>query len=155
MSTQDKIRDFFNPMINGLLRSDMVIVNFRDFLLEKNKRYGDSALTPTKVFSRLSSANSIEIRLDDKISRILNSGLFKKNDICDLLGYLSLYCISKKWQFSYNSIPLDYLNLNVMELIGVVKKSPFKRKAKTLALITAVINMMTDNEWNRFTDMLD
>ena len=41
-------------------------------LLEKNKRYGDSALHPVNVFSKLPATNSIQVRLDDKLNRIKN-----------------------------------------------------------------------------------
>jgi hypothetical protein len=68
-------------------------------LLEKNKRYGDSALNPLCVFSgaRLGAEDSICIRLDDKIKRIMNSQEHRKNDIADLIGYLILLCCSKEW----------------------------------------------------------
>lgn len=67
-------------------------------LLEKNKRYGDSALKPAKVFaSHLDDIDSILIRLDDKISRIRNSDEIRKNDVSDLMGYCVLLCKAKGW----------------------------------------------------------
>lgn len=68
-------------------------------LLEKNKRYGDSALTPVKVFApHLDDVDSILIRLDDKISRIRNSEEIRKNDVSDLMGYCVLLCKAKGWE---------------------------------------------------------
>lgn len=68
-------------------------------LLEKNKRYGDSALNPVKVFaSHLDDVDSILIRLDDKISRIRNSEEIRKNDVSDLMGYCVLLCKAKGWE---------------------------------------------------------
>ena len=77
---------------------DRLMFNFGAFLKEKNKRYGDSALAPLQLFSKLDASNSICVRIDDKLNRIKNSteGL-RKNDVMDLLGYLSLYMIEKDW----------------------------------------------------------
>lgn len=66
-------------------------------LLEKNKRYGNSALQPKHIFSKLSASESIKQRLDDKISRVMNSDELRKNDTCDIIGYLILLCISQGW----------------------------------------------------------
>lgn len=71
--------------------------NFAKFVKEKNIRYGNSALTPIKIFSKADAENSILIRLDDKLNRIMNTSKINKNDCVDLIGYLSLYCISKDW----------------------------------------------------------
>lgn len=65
-----------------------------ELLQEKNKRYGDSALKPSNIFSKASSSNSIKVRLDDKIGRIQNSEEIRVNDVCDVLGYLTLLLIS-------------------------------------------------------------
>ena len=69
----------------------------RDLLLEKNKRYGNSALNPLNVFSRDGATNSITIRIDDKINRIKNSKELRKNDVVDLMGYLVLLLADKNW----------------------------------------------------------
>lgn len=66
-------------------------------LIEKNKRYGNSALKPIRVFSRADAAEGIMVRLDDKLSRIKNSDKLRKNDISDLIGYLVLLCIAQGW----------------------------------------------------------
>ena len=71
--------------------------NMAAFLIEKNRRYGNSALEPMKVFSKVDAANSILIRLDDKLNRIKNSDELRKNDCSDMLGYLLLYCVANKW----------------------------------------------------------
>lgn len=76
---------------------DMLFSNFASFLKEKNRRYGNSVLNPKKVFSKLSSEEQIYVRLDDKISRIMNSDKLRKNDISDLFGYLALLMVSKEW----------------------------------------------------------
>lgn len=66
-------------------------------LLHKNIKYGDSALHPINIFSKLEAGNSICQRLDDKISRIKNSSELSENDVADLIGYLILLCASKTW----------------------------------------------------------
>ena len=71
--------------------------SIKEVLLEKNIRYGDSALNPLQIFSKFDADNSICIRLDDKLKRISNSEDLRKNDICDMIGYLVLLCCSKNW----------------------------------------------------------
>lgn len=66
-------------------------------LLEKNRRYGDSALHPLQVFSRLNPSEGIRVRLDDKLSRVSNNASLRKNDCSDILGYLVLLCIAEGW----------------------------------------------------------
>lgn len=76
---------------------DILFDNFKAFLLEKNKRYGDSAINPIQVFSNKSAEDQIRARLDDKLRRIKNSDELRKNDVCDLFGYTALLMISKGW----------------------------------------------------------
>ncbi len=69
----------------------------RDLLLAKNKAYGDSALEPDNIFSKLDSAQAICARIDDKLSRIKNVGLDDKTEdtLDDLIGYLILLKIAR------------------------------------------------------------
>jgi len=76
-----------------------IIGSIYNTIIEKNKRYGNSALDPMKVFSKLEANEGIMQRLDDKLSRIKNSDELRKNDVFDLVGYLVLLCISKDWTF--------------------------------------------------------
>lgn len=68
-------------------------------LIEKNKRYGNSAIQPASVFSKVSAEQAILVRLDDKLKRVQNSEELRKNDIFDLIGYLTLLAVSKDWTF--------------------------------------------------------
>ena len=68
-----------------------------DFLLEKNRRYGNSALEPVRVFSRAAADEGIMVRIDDKLGRIRNAQKLRKNDVVDLLGYLVLLCAQRGW----------------------------------------------------------
>jgi hypothetical protein len=76
---------------------DILMNNFANMLKKKNENYGDSALNPRKIFSKVDAGNSILIRLDDKMNRIINSGELRKNDCADVVGYLILYMISNDW----------------------------------------------------------
>lgn len=65
-------------------------------LIDKNKKYGNSALEPKNIFYKGNAENSILIRLDDKIGRIINNnGEIRTNDIVDIIGYLVLLLIFK------------------------------------------------------------
>ena len=65
-------------------------------LLAKNEKYGDSALKPLGIFSKLNSAEAIKARIDDKLSRIANTGLndATEDTLDDLIGYLLLLKIA-------------------------------------------------------------
>lgn len=80
--TQKKISDIMDSM--------------KDLLLYKNQKYGDSAINPKKIFYKGDSTNSILIRLDDKLGRIISNTEEKPriNDVVDLIGYLILLLIS-------------------------------------------------------------
>ena len=65
-----------------------------DLLEYKNKMYGNSALEPLNIFNNKCKVGQ---RLDDKLARIKNSNELRKNDICDLIGYLILTCKENNW----------------------------------------------------------
>lgn len=67
-----------------------------DLLLYKNQKYGDSAINPKKIFYKGNSTNSILIRLDDKIGRVMSNTEEnpRVNDVCDIIGYCTLLLIS-------------------------------------------------------------
>lgn len=66
-------------------------------LQEKNKRYGNSALSPLGIFNKKSASDGILVRLDDKLMRIKNSDELRKNDVSDIIGYMILLCVDKGW----------------------------------------------------------
>ena len=82
ITTQDKIADVLDGM--------------KDLLLYKNEKYGDSAINPKKVFYKGDSTNSILIRLDDKIGRVMSNPeeTPRINDTVDIIGYCTLLLIS-------------------------------------------------------------
>lgn len=74
-----------------------VCTELRDLLLEKNRKYGDSALNPKRIFSKSDAVEQIKVRLDDKISRIMNQQNDDDEDVVmDLMGYLVLLRVALK-----------------------------------------------------------
>jgi len=67
-------------------------------LIEKNAAYGDSATKPINVFSKGNAVDSLCARIDDKISRIGQKGVYDKTEdtVKDLCGYLILLLIALK-----------------------------------------------------------
>lgn len=71
----------------------------RDLLLDKNRKYGDSAVNPARIFSKASAQEQILVRIDDKINRIKNRQNDEDEDvILDLIGYLILYRVALKME---------------------------------------------------------
>jgi hypothetical protein len=71
----------------------------KNLLLEKNLKYGNSALFPCRVFSKASAVEQLLVRIDDKLSRIQKgAGLLATDEdvIQDLIGYLVLLKIAMK-----------------------------------------------------------
>lgn len=68
-----------------------------DLLIAKNKAYGDSALNPVRVFSKSDRIEQLNVRIDDKISRIQRGTDFEDEDtVRDLAGYLVLRLIAEE-----------------------------------------------------------
>lgn len=63
----------------------------KDMLLEKSRKYGDSALNPVRVFSKADAGEQLKVRMDDKLSRIQSAQDDDLEDaMLDLTGYLVL-----------------------------------------------------------------
>ena len=75
---------------------DKVCDEVKAMLLDKNRKYGDSALNPLRIFSKADPIEQINIRIDDKLSRVASS---QDDDIedaeLDLIGYLILKRVAK------------------------------------------------------------
>lgn len=60
-----------------------------DFLIQKNKSYGSSVFDPVRIFSKADAIEQINIRIDDKLSRIKRgNNSFNEDTNKDLIGYL-------------------------------------------------------------------
>jgi hypothetical protein len=96
--------DPFNPSpsSSATLTDSQVLIakkcdELKELLLEKNRKYGDSAINPCRVFSKASATEQILVRMDDKINRIKNRQNDEDEDVIkDLAGYCILYMIAKE-----------------------------------------------------------
>jgi len=71
--------------------------DIKELLLYKNRKYGNSALKPVRIFSKSDSVEQILVRIDDKLNRIQQgAGLLDEDEdvIIDLIGYLVLLKIA-------------------------------------------------------------
>jgi uncharacterized protein (DUF302 family) len=69
----------------------------KSLLLEKNRKYGNSALQPMRVFSKADAEEQMLVRMDDKLSRIKNRQDDDDEDpFMDLAGYLVLFMANRK-----------------------------------------------------------
>lgn len=76
-----------------------VLEDVKKMLLEKNRKYGDAALNPIGIFAKGSASSSIDVRIDDKLSRIKNNQDDDIEDsVKDLIGYLVLKQVAKKME---------------------------------------------------------
>lgn len=65
-------------------------------LLRKNAAYGDSALSPLRIFSRADLAEQLKVRIDDKLSRLARGSGEETEDVeRDLMGYLVLLRVAR------------------------------------------------------------
>ena len=68
-----------------------VLKDVGTILIEKNRKYGNSAIHPNRIFSKADPAEAIRVRIDDKINRIMNRQADENEDaVFDLTGYLIL-----------------------------------------------------------------
>lgn len=86
MSNETDTRNKINEIMEAM----------EDLLLYKNRLYGNSALNPKQIFYKGDAVNSILIRLDDKLGRIMANTDEKPriNDVADIIGYCTLLLIS-------------------------------------------------------------
>jgi len=68
----------------------------KEFLIEKNESYGNSAFEPVGIFSTGSAVENLCVRIDDKLSRLMGGEEFAGDDtIKDLCGYLILLMVAE------------------------------------------------------------
>lgn len=68
-------------------------------LKRKNRAYGNSALEPLRVFSKADTVEQIKVRLDDKLSRLINGRAVDapvEDTVADLIGYFVLLRIAER-----------------------------------------------------------
>ena len=79
------------------LKISGVCDDIKELLIHKNRKYGNSALQPNRIFSKCSATEQLLVRIDDKLNRIMKGAGLLANDedvVNDLIGYLVLLKIS-------------------------------------------------------------
>jgi hypothetical protein len=93
------IKRLFNeaPLENEIRNTCLMLA---DFLVEKNRAYGNSAADPVGIFARRADPLlQIDVRIDDKINRLKKGSEYPGDDtVKDLAGYLILRMIVAEQQ---------------------------------------------------------
>ena len=79
------------------LKISTICDDIKELLIHKNRKYGNSALQPNRIFSKCSATEQLLVRIDDKLNRIMKgAGLLATDEdvVNDLIGYLVLLKIS-------------------------------------------------------------
>lgn len=89
LSTLEQTQDMISTVIDEI----------EHLLLSKNRKYGNSAINPIRIFSTADPIEQLNVRIDDKLSRILSAQTDDTEDAeFDLLGYLVLKRVARRLQ---------------------------------------------------------
>ena len=101
-----------------------VLIEIKDLLIEKNLKYGNSALEPLGVFSQLSAKEGLLVRIDDKLKRIKNGTLDRDDEdvINDLIGYLILLKIHANQESSFKELDGSYNWRDIKQRQDLIKQ---------------------------------
>ena len=72
------------------LKISGVCDDIKELLIHKNRKYGNSALKPCRVFSKASPVEQLLVRIDDKLNLIMQrAGVLADDEdvVNDLIGY--------------------------------------------------------------------
>lgn len=72
--------------------------DFGDFLCKKNIAYGGQALSPRRIVSTADAIAGIEIRIDDKLSRLVDGHAAGEDVFADLIGYFVLREVALRYK---------------------------------------------------------
>lgn len=67
-----------------------------EMLVAKNRAYGNSALDPVRIFSKADPDEQLNVRIDDKLSRLVRGTAAGEDVELDLIGYLILKRVRRK-----------------------------------------------------------
>jgi len=99
---------FYNMYTQDVIAA--VCDEIKALLLEKNRKYGDSALNPIRVFSKSDTEEQIKVRIDDKLNRLRNLKPDDTEDtVTDLIGYLILLRVKQRMK---GDAPIDNIETN-------------------------------------------
>ena len=69
----------------------------KNMLLEKNRKYGDAALNPIRIFATSDTIEQLKVRIDDKLNTFKNMQKDDTEDVVnDLIGYLILLKVAEE-----------------------------------------------------------
>ena len=82
--------------IESQIKIAQVCDDIKALLIEKNAKYGDSALNPLRIMSQASPVEQILVRIDDKLNRIKQGNILEDDEdvVSDLIGYFVLLKIA-------------------------------------------------------------
>lgn len=73
------------------------VIRIGEMLLDKNRKYGNSALDPLRVHSQATPIEQLKVRADDKLSRLRSAQADDAEDaLLDYIGYMILLHIAEK-----------------------------------------------------------
>jgi hypothetical protein len=86
----------YDPQFEAL--AEQVCKGVFRMLCEKNRAYGNSALDPIRIFSKAATDEQLNVRLDDKLSRVKRGHEYQNDDtLLDLIGYLIIKLVARKY----------------------------------------------------------
>ena len=91
---------------NRILHS--VISDFEKFIIEKNEGYGNSAFQPINVMAKIDPEDAINVRMDDKLNKIINGkDLVQEDSLKNLVGYWFLREVGRRAKTIYQKESLE------------------------------------------------
>ena len=87
------MRELSGGLFESLLND--VFARTKKLLIQRNLAYGDSALSPVRIYSKASLKEQLLVRIDDKISRIVRGQNAGEDVAGDLMGYFVLLTIAE------------------------------------------------------------
>lgn len=86
--------DYSTPFAEKVLA---ITDSIAELLVTKNQAYGNSALDPIRIFSKVGTQEGLDVRIDDKLSRIARGHEYPGDDtLKDLIGYLIMKLIERQ-----------------------------------------------------------
>ena len=96
---ESKVYNLAVPNLDSQTQHEIArtVVEIGRMLLDKNRKYGDSALKPLRIHSKSDSLEQMRVRADDKLSRLLNPEADEDEDVLlDYIGYMVLLLIAER-----------------------------------------------------------
>jgi hypothetical protein len=106
MSGTDKMKfwehDYASTTVNveevdeSIRDAHVILDELKTLLFEKNKAYGNSALSDVNLFCNLSSIQLLQGQIEHKLRRLKALGVAgdTEDTLMDLLGYLTLFMVA-------------------------------------------------------------